>query len=86
MPDNHIFLDVRRLLMDFGNLLDKHSIGSHERIEADRIIEELTLLLRDKEFVSHLEDEIEHQEHRQLNEDIAEEILAKSCPNGNCDV
>jgi len=85
MP-HHIFLDIRRLLMDFVSLLDKHSIGSEERKEADRIIEELTVLMKDKKFVEHLETEMEQHEHQQLTEDIADEILSHGCPNGNCDV
>lgn len=85
MP-HHIFLDIRRLLMDFVSLLDKHSIGSEERKEADRIIEELTVLMKDEKFVEHLETEMEQHEHQQLTEDIADEILSHGCPNGNCDV
>lgn len=85
MP-HHIFLDIRRLLMDFVSLLDKHSIGSEERKEADRIIEELTILMKDEKFVEHLETEMEQHEHQQLTEDIADEILSHGCPNGNCDV
>ena len=85
MP-HHIFLDIRRLLMDFVSLLDKHSIGSEERKEADRIIEELTVLMKDEKFVEHLETEMEQHEHQQLSDDIADEILSRGCPNGNCDV
>jgi len=85
MP-HHIFLDIRRLLMDFVSLLDKHSIGNEEREEAHRIIEELTVLMKDEKFVEHLETEMEQHEHQQLSEDIAEEILSRGCPNGNCDV
>ena len=58
MP-HHIFLDIRRLLMDFVALLDKHSIGNEEREEANRIIEELTVLMKDEKFVEHLETEME---------------------------
>lgn len=83
---HHIFLDVRRLLMDFVSLLDKHSLGAEERTEANRIVEELTFLLRDKQFVEHLETEIVRHEHQQISEDIADEILSHGCPNGNCDV
>jgi hypothetical protein len=72
--------------MDFVSLLDKHSIGSEERKEADRIIEELTILMKDEKFVEHLETEMEQHEHQQLTEDIADEILSHGCPNGNCDV
>ncbi len=85
MP-HHIFLDIRRLLMDFVSLLDKHSIGNEEREEANRIIEELTILMKDEKFVEHLETEMEQHEHQQLSDDIADEILSRGCPNGNCDV
>ena len=85
MP-HHIFLDIRRLLMDFVSLLDKHSIGNEEREEANRIIEELTILMKDEKFVEHLETEMEQHEHQQLSDDIADEILFRGCPNGNCDV
>ena len=85
MP-HHIFLDIRRLLMDFVSLLDKHSIGNEERKEAHRIVEELTILMKDEKFVEHLETEMEQHEHQQLTEDIADEILSHGCPNGNCDV
>ena len=83
---HHIFLEVRRLLMDFIVLLDKHSIGNEEREEANRIIEELSTILKDEKFVEHLETEIKQHEHQQISEDIADEILSHGCPNGNCDV
>ncbi len=82
MP-HHIFLDIRRLLMDFVSLLDKHSIGNEEREEANRIIEELTILMKDEKFVEHLETEMEQHEHQQLSDDIADEILSRGCPNGH---
>ena len=56
---HHIFIKVRRLLMDFVALLDKHSIGSEDREEANRIIEELSVIMKDEKFVEHLETEIE---------------------------
>ena len=63
---HHIFLEVRRLLMDFIALLDKHSIGNEEREEANRIIEELTTILKDEKFVEHLETEIKKIEKKCL--------------------
>ena len=72
---HHIFLEVRRLLMDFVVLLDKHSIGNEEREEANRIIEGLTIIMKDEKFVEHLETEIKQHEHQQISEDIADEIL-----------
>jgi len=83
---HHIFIKVRRLLMDFVALLDKHSIGSEDREEANRIIEELSVIMKDEKFVEHLETEIKQHEHQQISEDIADEILSHGCPNGNCDV
>lgn len=83
---HHIFIEVRRLLMDFVTLLDKHSIGSEDREEANRIIEELSVIMKDEKFVEHLETEIENHEHQQMTDDIADEILSHGCPNGNCDV
>lgn len=84
--EHHLFLDIRRLLMDFIILLDKHSIGSVERVEAERIITELTLLLKNEELVTTIEDKIVEEEHSQVSQDIADEILSHGCPNGNCDV
>ena len=84
--ERHLFLDIRRLLMDFIILLDKHSIGSVERDEAERIIAELTLLLKNEELVTTIEDKIVEEEHSQVSQDIADEILSHGCPNGNCDV
>jgi len=84
--EHHLFLDIRRLLMNFIILLDKHSIGNEERNEAERIITELTLLLKNEEFVTTIEDKIVEEEHSQVSQDIADEILSHGCPNGNCDV
>tara|TARA_R100000935_G_C2735930_1_gene123915 strand:+ start:100 stop:357 length:258 start_codon:yes stop_codon:yes gene_type:complete len=84
--EHHLFLDTRRLLMDFVILLDKHSIGNGERDEANRIIDELTQLLKNQEFVNTIEDKIIKEEHSQMSQDIADEILSHGCPNGNCDV
>jgi len=84
--EHHLFTDIRRLLMDFVVLLDKHSIGNEETIEANRIIEELTVVLKNKELVDTIETKIEQEEHKQMSQDIADEILSHGCPNGNCDV
>jgi len=84
--EHHLFTDIRRLLMDFVVLLDKHSIGNEETIEANRIIEELSLVLKNKELVDTIETKIEQEEHKQMSQDIADEILSHGCPNGNCDV
>ena len=84
--EHHLFTDIRRLLMDFVVLLDKHSIGNEETIEANRIIEELTYVLKNKELVDTIETQIVEEEHKQMSQDIADEILSHGCPNGNCDV
>jgi len=84
--EHHLFTDIRRLLMDFVVLLDKHSIGNEETVEANRIIEELTYVLKNKELVDTIETQIVEEEHKQMSQDIAEEILSHGCPNGNCDV
>jgi len=84
--EHHLFLDIRRLLMNFIILLDKHSIGSGERNEAERIITELNYILKDKEFVDMIEDKIVAEEHSQMSQDLADEILSHGCLSGNCDV
>jgi|TARA_R110002050_G_scaffold274084_1_gene418341 chemotaxis methyl-accepting protein methylase len=72
--------------MDFVVLLDKHNIGNEETIEANRIIEELTYVLKNPELVDTIETQIVEEEHKQMSQDIADEILSHGCPNGNCDV
>tara|TARA_R110002060_G_scaffold198_1_gene366 strand:+ start:199 stop:456 length:258 start_codon:yes stop_codon:yes gene_type:complete len=84
--EHHLLTDTRRLLMDFVVLLDKHSIGNEETIEANRIIEELTYVLKNPELVDTIETQIVEEEHKQMSQDIADEILSHGCPNGNCDV
>ena len=84
--EHHLLTDTRRLLMDFVVLLDKHSIGNEETIEANRIIEELTYVLKNPELVDTIETQIVEEEHKQMSQDIADEISSHGCPNGNCDV
>ena len=84
--EHHLLTDTRRLLMDFVVLLNKHSIGNEETIEANRIIEELTYVLKNPELVDTIETQIVEEEHKQMSQDIADEILSHGCPNGNCDV
>ena len=84
--EHHLLTDTRRLLMDFVVLLDKHSIGNEETVEANRIIEELTYVLKNPELVDTIETQIVEEEHKQMSQDIADEILSHGCPNGNCDV
>ena len=84
--EHHLLTDTRRLLMDFVVLLDKHNIGNEETVEANRIIEELTYVLKNPELVDTIETQIVEEEHKQMSQDIADEILSHGCPNGNCDV
>jgi hypothetical protein len=86
--EHHLFTDIRRLLKDFVVLLDKHSIGNTETDEANRIIEEIDIVLKNRELVDSIETKIEEEEHRQISDDLAEEILSRGqhCPSGNCDV
>ena len=84
--EHHLFTDIRRLLKDFVVLLNEHSIGNKETDEANRIIEELSLVLKNQELVDSIETKIEQEEHKQMSQDIADEILSHGCPNGNCDV
>ena len=86
--EHHLFTDIRRLLKDFVVLLNEHSIGNKETEEANRIIEELSLVLKNQELVDSIETKIEQEEHRQISDDLAEEILSRGqhCSTGNCDV
>ena len=86
--EHHLLTDIRRLLKDFVVLLDKHSIGNTETEEANRIIEEIDIVLKNRELVDSIETKIEEEEHRQISDDLAEEILSRGqhCPSGNCDV
>ena len=86
--EHHLFIDIRRLLKDFVVLLNEHSIGNKETEEANRIIEEIDIVLKNRELVDSIETKIEEEEHRQISDDLAEEILSRGqhCPSGNCDV
>lgn len=86
--EHHLFTDIRRLLKDFVILLNEHSIGNKETDEANRIIEEIEIVLKNQELVDSIETKIEQEEHRQISDDLAEEILSRGqkCPSGNCDV
>ena len=86
--EHHLFTDIRRLLKDFVKLLNEHSIGNKETDEANRIIEEIEIVLKNQELVDSIETKIEEEEHKQISDDLAEEILARGqqCKNGDCDV
>ncbi len=86
--EHHLLTDIRRLLKDFVVLLNQHSIGNKETDEANRIIAELTALLKNPELVGSIESKIHEEEHKQLSNELAEEILSRGqhCPSGNCDM
>jgi hypothetical protein len=66
--------------------LNKHSIGNADVEEAQDIIDELNVLIKNKAFIKHLEKEIDEEERKMTSEDIADEILSsKYCVGGNCE-
>lgn len=83
---NNLFVDVHKLLVDYTEELDRHSLGNPYREEAQRIIEELNILIKNKHFIEHIEEEIEEEERRQATDDIADEILNRGCINGRCEI
>ena len=82
----NLFADIRRLLVKFTEDLDQHSIGNEMRDEAQRIVDEIDILIKNKDFIEHIEEEIDEEEFRQASDEIAEQILTQSCPNGNCEM
>lgn len=81
-----IFIRVKSLLENHVELLNKHSLGNEHAEEAQDIIDELNLLIENKAFIKHLEEEIEEEERKMVSDDIAEEILnGKYCVGGNCE-
>ena len=81
-----IFMRVKRLLENHVEVLNKHSIGDEHANEAQDIIDELNVLIKNKAFIEHLEHEIEEEERKMVSDDLAEEILnGKFCVGGNCD-
>ena len=81
-----IFMRVKRLLENHVEVLNKHSIGDEHATEAQDIIDELNVLIKNKAFIKHLEHEIEEEERKMVSEDLAEEILhGKYCVGGRCD-
>jgi len=83
-----LFNKVRSLLKDHVRNLNEHSIGNTSVEDAENIIAELDLIMSNKHFIEHLEKEIDEEEHKQVSEDLAEEILSRGqhCPSGNCDM
>lgn len=81
-----IFMRVKRLLENHVEVLNKHSIGDEHADEAQAIIDELNVLIKNKAFIEHLEEEIEEEERKMVSDDIAQEILnGKFCVGGNCE-
>lgn len=83
---DEIFIRVKRLLENHVELLNKHSLGNEHADEAQDIIDELSLLIENKAFIKHIEEEINEEERKMVSDDIADEILSgKYCVGGNCE-
>jgi len=81
-----IFMRVKKLLEDHVEVLNKHSIGNEHATEAQAIIDELKILIKNKAFIKHIEKEIEEEERKMVSDDLAQEILnGKFCVGGNCE-
>ena len=81
-----IFIKTKRLLENHVEVLNKHSIGDEHAEEAQNIIDELNVLIKNKAFIEHLEHEIEEEERKMVSDDLAQEILnQKFCVGGRCD-
>jgi hypothetical protein len=64
-----IFMRVKRLLENHVEVLNKHSIGNEHADEAQDIIDELNVLIKNKAFIEHLEHEIEEEERKMVSDD-----------------
>ena len=83
---DEIFIRVKRLLENHVEVLNKHSIGDEHTEEAQAIIDELNVLIKNKAFIKHIEEEINEEERKMVSNDIADEILnGKYCVGGNCE-
>lgn len=81
-----IFIRTKRLLENHVDLLNQYSLGNPYANEAQDIVDELNVLIKNKAFIKHLEQEIEEEERKMVSEDLAEEILhGKYCVGGRCD-
>ena len=81
-----IFIRVKNLLENHVEVLNKHSVGDEHAEEAQHIIDELNVLIKNKAFIEHLEKEINEEERKMASDDLAEEILSgKYCVGGNCE-
>ena len=83
---DELFTKVAQLLKHYIVLLDKQSFGNTDTIKAQAIADELDLLMGDKKFVQHIQDEIELKERQIVSDDIADEILnGTHCIGSSCD-
>ena len=83
---DEIFIRVKRLLENHVEVLNKHSLGDEHAEEAQAIIDELKVLIKNKAFIKHIEEEINEEERKMVSDDIADEILSgKYCVGGNCE-
>jgi len=81
-----IFIRTKRLLENHVDLLNQYSIGNPYADEAQDIVNELNVLIKNKSFIRHLEQEIEEEERKMVSDDLAQEILnQKFCVGGQCD-
>lgn len=81
-----IFIRTKRVLQDHVRKLEENNIEDDNKEEAEAIIDELSLLIENKAFIKHLEEEIEREEYRMVSDDIADEILnSKYCVGGSCE-
>ena len=83
---DEIFIRVKRLLENHVEVLNKNSIGDEHTEEAQAIIDELNVLIKNKAFIKHIEEEINEEERKMVSDDLAQEILnGKFCVGGNCE-
>ena len=81
-----ISIRTKRLLENHVDLLNQYSIGNPYADEAQDIVNELNVLIKNKSFIKHLEQEIEEEERKMVSDDLAQEILnQKFCVGGQCD-
>jgi len=84
--NEELFTKVAQLLKHYIILLDKQSFGNTDTIKAQAIADELDLLMVDKKFIQHIQDEIDLKERQIISDDIADEILnRKYCIGSSCD-
>lgn len=81
-----LFTKIAHLLKHYIELLDTYSIGDTHKADAENILTEVKILMTDKSFVKHIEDEIQTKERQICSEEIADEILnGKYCVGSSCE-